>query len=237
MEVKINALMLKSVDYKDNDKMLTLYSLEQGLIGASIRGVKKAGAKLGFSAQPFCFAEYILSVNGERATVIGATEIESFYNVRLHIGAYYASCVVAEFLIKCGSEQSDEKMFMLAVNTIKKLNFNPQDANGELCKFLYRALNLLGYGIKADGCASCKSDATQGEYSYFDFESGALYCEDCSLPSHRKILNGTANGLQQLSLNQPMPSESQALVLKFLNYYLEQKTGETLKTINELLNL
>ena len=56
MEEKLNALMLRGVDYKDNDKMLTLYSLERGLVSAGIKGVKKAGAKLKFASQPFCFA-------------------------------------------------------------------------------------------------------------------------------------------------------------------------------------
>lgn len=54
MEEKINALMIRSVDYADNDKILSLFSLEQGVISAKIRGVKKAGAKLKFAAEPFC---------------------------------------------------------------------------------------------------------------------------------------------------------------------------------------
>ena len=64
MEEKINALMIRSVDYADNDKILSLFSLEQGVISAKIRGVKKAGAKLKFAAEPFCFAEYILAGGG-----------------------------------------------------------------------------------------------------------------------------------------------------------------------------
>ncbi len=43
--IKVNALALKSVDYRDNDKMISLYSLEKGLIGACVRGAKKAGSK------------------------------------------------------------------------------------------------------------------------------------------------------------------------------------------------
>ena len=61
MEVKVNALVIKAVDYKDNDRILTLYSLEKGKITAGIKGVKKAGAKLKFASEPFCFAEYILA--------------------------------------------------------------------------------------------------------------------------------------------------------------------------------
>ena len=60
MEYKVDALVLRTADYGESDKMLTLFSLQQGKISAAAKGVRKAGAKLRFAAQPFCFAEYVL---------------------------------------------------------------------------------------------------------------------------------------------------------------------------------
>ena len=42
MEFKTDALMLKAVDYGENDKMVTLLTAERGKIGACMKGVKKA---------------------------------------------------------------------------------------------------------------------------------------------------------------------------------------------------
>ena len=78
MEVKVNAIVIRAVDYKDNDRILTLYSLEKGKITAGIKGVKKAGAKLKFASEPFCFAEYILAEKNGRYTVTGASYYEIF---------------------------------------------------------------------------------------------------------------------------------------------------------------
>ena len=72
--IKVNALMLRATDYLENDKILTLLTAERGKITAGIKGVKKAGAKLKFAAQPFCFAEYILAERGGRYTVTQASE-------------------------------------------------------------------------------------------------------------------------------------------------------------------
>ena len=91
MEVKVNALMLRAADYNENDKILTLLTAENGKITAGIKGVKKAGAKLKFAAQPFCFAEYILSKKGDKYTVINASETESFYDLRTDINKFYAA--------------------------------------------------------------------------------------------------------------------------------------------------
>ena len=66
MEIKVNALMIRATDYGENDKILTLLTAERGKISAGIKGVKKAGAKLKFDAQPFCMAEYVLACRGNR---------------------------------------------------------------------------------------------------------------------------------------------------------------------------
>ena len=95
MEFIVNALMLRSVDYKENDKILTLLTAERGKISAGIKGVKKAAAKLKFAAQPFCFAEYVLADRGGKYTVINASECESFYDLRTDINKFYAASAVA----------------------------------------------------------------------------------------------------------------------------------------------
>lgn len=82
MEIKTEAIVVQSLDYKDDDKLLTLFSPSLGKITAGIRGVKKPKAKLAFASQPFCFAEYVLAEKGGRYTVISAYLHESFFELR-----------------------------------------------------------------------------------------------------------------------------------------------------------
>ncbi|MBR4419743.1 MAG: DNA repair protein RecO [Clostridia bacterium] len=237
MEVKLNALMLRGVDYKDNDKMLTLYSLERGLVSASIRGVKKAGAKLKFASQPFCFAEYILNYNGERAVVTGATELESFYNLRLDIPALYSASVVAEYLIKCAGEERNEELFMLAINTVKQLNFSSGMKIYALADFLIKAMQIEGYKIEGAHCKNCFALAHLGEFAYFDFESGSLFCEDCKIEGSTRILSVTAEALESVILGEECEGEKVKYLLKFLAYYINLKMGVALNSIDELLQM
>ncbi len=55
--------MLRATDYLENDKILTLLTAEKGKITAGIKGVKKAGAKLKFAAQPFFPSRVTTKVN------------------------------------------------------------------------------------------------------------------------------------------------------------------------------
>lgn len=237
MEVKLNALMLRAVDYKDNDKMLTLYSLEQGLISVGIKGVKKAGAKLKFATQPFCFAEYLLNVNGERATVTGATELESFYNLRLDVTSFYTATVISEYLLKCSSEEKNEELFMLAINTLKQINFSSIQKLFLLCDFLIKAMQIEGYKIQGECCSNCHALAHLGEFAYFDFEKGALFCEDCKTDSCSRILSSTAEALECVMAGEDCENEKLKYLLKFLRYYVELKTGTSLNCIEELLQM
>lgn len=52
MELKTDALVLRSADYKDNDKILTLFSADMGKITAVARGVKKTARALNSRLNP-----------------------------------------------------------------------------------------------------------------------------------------------------------------------------------------
>ena len=102
MEIKTEGIVLQSMDYKDNDKLLTLFSPTLGKILVGARGVKKPKAKLSFAVQPFCFAEYILAEKGGRYTLTGAYQYESFFSLRLDIVRFYAAIAAFLFLYKNG---------------------------------------------------------------------------------------------------------------------------------------
>jgi hypothetical protein len=66
MNEKVNGITLRTVNYKDSDRILTLFTLEKGKITANARGVRKANAKMKQVAEPFCFAETILAEKSGR---------------------------------------------------------------------------------------------------------------------------------------------------------------------------
>ena len=51
--LKCTAIVLRFADYKDADRMVTLFSRQQGRISASVRGVKKQNSKLRAGAELF----------------------------------------------------------------------------------------------------------------------------------------------------------------------------------------
>jgi DNA repair protein RecO (recombination protein O) len=238
MEVKVNALMLRACDYKDNDKILTLLTAELGKISAGIKGVKKFGAKLKFAAQPFCFAEYILSKSGDRYTVIQASEIESFYDLRTDINKFYAASAVCEGALALTLEgEENNSLFYECVNALSGMCTG--DECDVLIKFLLNILTACGYGIGLDNCTECGNVLLSQEKMRFDMDSGAFTCWDCG--------NGTgASGVTYNVLRAAsgktydktfITPDGKKRALRLLREYLTYKTDAKLLSLSEYIRL
>ena len=84
-ELKVTAIVLSQADLKENDKLVTLFTLELGVIKAQLRGVKQAKSKLKFACQPFFVGEYFLIKRNNFYQVKTVNAIESFFDFCYHI--------------------------------------------------------------------------------------------------------------------------------------------------------
>lgn len=241
MEEKCRAIVLRAIDYKDNDKILKLFSLEHGIVSAAIRGVKKAGAKLKFATQPFCFCEYVLSVKGDKRTVISADIIESFYPIREDILKFYAGAVALEFASEFAQEEMDSKgLFLLLLEFLNAISFSAVSPKGALAKFLFSALAISGYELSVNACHKCRK--TPKNRAFFDFNAGASVCEECKENTDVEVNPNTLKLLAEVSVlpfdkieEYPQMIENKAI--KLLCYIAELKTGVVLRSASELLLL
>ncbi len=236
--IKVNALMLRAVDYGENDKILTLLSAELGKISAGIKGVKKAGAKLRFAAQPFCFAEYVLTKRGERYTVTQASETESFYDIRTDINKFYAASAVCEganSLTFGGAE--DERLFTLAVQALS--NICNSDESYALIKFFLAALSVSGYTVGLDNCSECGAPLLSAQRMRFDMSVGAFTCWDCGTGVGAS--GTTYNILRMCSGKTYDPAfitpDGAKRALRLLREYLSYKTDSRCVSLSEYIRL
>lgn len=233
--IKVNALMLRAVDYLENDKILTLLTAERGKLTAGIKGVKKAGAKLKFAAQPFCFAEYILAERGGRYTVTQASECESFYELRTDITKFYAACAVCEAAIALTYEgDTSGEIFSDCVRTLSTMCAN--DEGLTLISFLLSVLRKSGYGISLENCPACGASLTEADKMRFNMDTGSFCCWDC----------GTGVGVSGVTYEVLRAADGHAgatsdegkkRALKLLKEYLAYKTDAKLNSLQEFIKL
>ncbi len=235
MEEKLSGIVLNAISYGENDKILNVFTLEKGLISAKIKGVKKAGARLKFASEPFCFAEFILKLGKAGYTVINASLIESFYSIREDIFKFYAGGVVLEFVRRFYRENIvSQTAFFSVIEAVKGISFG-DDYLVSLSKFLINALDGAGYALNLEGCVKC--GCKNPSRAFFDYLDGAFYCENCFNGEGREIYPDTFIGLNRLVGGEDITKEQAVRGLRLIDYYLQFKTEEKLSSLKELLKM
>lgn len=236
MECKADALVLRTADYGESDRMLTLFTLQQGKLSAAAKGVRKAAAKLRFAAQPFCFAEYVLAKRGERCTVIGATLTDGFYPLREDISKFYAAAALVGVLDAVLPEGVvNEELFLRAVNALGQMCEGSEEET--LISFLLKVLELSGYMLTFERCADCGGKLS-GRI-WFDMQSGCFYCGECARgagasPSTLNVLRKCAGLAFDASL---VCKDGYVRALKLLSAYFFEKTETRVKALQEYIVL
>lgn len=238
MEIKTEAIVLSTVDYKDNDKLLTLFSSDLGKITANIRGVRKPKAKLAFAAQPFCFAEYVLAEKGGRYTVTSAYLHESFFSLRADIDRFYAACAAAEICRSILYENEVyDGLFIGFAECLKTLALAEEDAAEALIGFILIALHESGYPIDLGFLEECDGDL--GERLWFDFADGKFTSfERCTRGERASV--STYHVLRKcagLSYAEDLLAGGRKRALRLLKAYLSEKTEQSYENLGECIRL
>ena len=179
MHTKTKALVLREVDYRESDKILTLLTQEQGKLTVSARGCRKKGSAIAAGCQLLAWSEMVLYDYHGKWSVKEAAAERLFQGVRddlerLSLGCYFAE--VAEALALEGIPSPE--LLSLSLNSLHAL-----DRMGEkplpLVKtaFEWRSMCLAGYEPLVEGCAVCGADPPAE--ARFHLREGVLHCATC----------------------------------------------------------
>lgn len=221
MDYTEDALVLRTVNFGENDKMVTLLTAGRGKISAAMKGVRKATARLNFAAQPFCFAEYTLAERAGRRTVTGASLYDGFYALREDMEKYYAGiCVLEACDALVLEEMPSDEFLVAAVEALGAIGAGEEYA---LVKFLCDALRFAGYPVELPA----------GEAKRFSFASGA-FCDEEGVP----VSESTVETLRFVLSGEGTPSpDGKKRALRLLRAFFSYQTESDLPTLGELLNL
>ncbi len=188
-EIKLKGIVIKADDYKDSDKLVTIFSAEKGLIRARVRGVKKNKAKLAFAVQPFAFVEFMLTERDGFYTVINASSIDQFYAITSDFDNYVFMLACLEVVQKTVKEnESQVELFLLLLNSLKLVAYKNASSINVFIKFMIEAMKFLGFSFIFDKCACCGNSLNENNVG-FSYEYNGLLCPKCLSKENNLELN------------------------------------------------
>ena len=241
MDVTTQAITLKATDYKENDKLLLIYSVDLGKITVHARGIKKATAKLKFAGEPFCFGNFELACSRDRYTLKTCDQTESFYSLREDLLAFYAGCSILETLAVMETEgQCNPQVFVATLKSLSQLS-NRVNPHLVALHFVITYLDLCGYKLQPNLCATCQC-RLDGK-AYLDLAQGGFVCPACQT-ANSVVVSRPAKALFDLLEGLPVdklkninaPTNQIRECLQVLSTYLAYEFGK-IKPLAELAKM
>ena len=113
-DLTLRGMVIRTVDYRDNDRILTLFTAEQGRVDAKARNCRKATSPLLACTQPFTYGEYQLFCHKNKYIVDQGEVLESFYPLREDIGRFAAASLCAALCLEgVQAEESSADLVLL----------------------------------------------------------------------------------------------------------------------------
>lgn len=176
MHYKVEGLVLRETDYKDNDKLLTILTKDRGRMTARARGVKSKHSKLRSGCQLLTYSEFSIFENRGFCTVQEASPLEMFVELRtdlelLALASYFAQ--VAEKLAQ--EDAPTPNLLSLILNCVYALCRLRKPQLQVKAAFELSAACLAGYEPDLSGCDVCGQEYP----AFFCVQQGVLHCRNC----------------------------------------------------------
>ena len=178
MHTTTKALVLRTVDYKESDRILTLLTSEQGKLTASARGCRKKGSLIAAGCQLLCWSEMVLYDYKNRWLVKETSTERQFEGVRTDIEKLALACYFAEVTEALAIEGLPcPELLSLILNSLHALDKLDKPLKQVKAAFELKALCVAGYEPMLEGCAICGEEVPR--HMRFHLREGVLHCADC----------------------------------------------------------
>ena len=201
---KTEAVVLRSFRLGEADRVLHLYTLERGRIGAVAKGVRKTKSRFGGRLEPLSHVELMLHQGGgELQTVTGAELVRSHHEAREDSYRLGVGLVGAEAMLRLFPEQeANERAFRAVARFLDLLDSaaphpNTTSLDPLVLSFQLKLLWLSGYLPHLTSCTECGAEDGLAGYSP---KAGGAVCGACAngvLPLTRDGLLGIEGLLQR----------------------------------------
>jgi DNA repair protein RecO (recombination protein O) len=182
---KSEAVVLRSFRLGEADRVLHLYTLARGRVGAVAKGIRKTKSRFGARLEPLSHVELMLHEgSGELQTVTGVELLRSHHAVREQRYPLGVGLVGAEAMLRLFTEQeANPRAFQALTRFLDLLDELPATKAGRpaldplALSFQLKLLWLSGYLPHLTSCANCGAQDTP--LIGYSAAAGGAVCAGC----------------------------------------------------------
>ena len=247
---RVEAIVLRHSDYGEADRILVLYTRENGKVRAIAKGARKIRSRKAGHLEPFTRVVLQLAQGRDMPIVTQADTVDAYLPLRedlLKTGyAAYIAEMVDRFFYEEGENQA---VYRLLTETLERISSQP---NPQLAirYFEMHLLDLLGFRPELFHCLGC-GEEIQPQGQFFSIAQGGVFCPKCGasrpdvtpvsvelLRTLRHMQRSTyaeASRLERANLPPTVQTDMETLLQRYMAYLLERNlnTPNFLKEIQK----
>ena len=180
-EYRTRALVLRTFDQGESDRLVHLYTEELGRVSAIAKGARRSRRRFPGTLELFCVLD-VRIVDPPRSSLMrleGARLVRSFGDLTGELRRYAIACQFVELLDRLTAEnQPAPDLLRFAIGVLEVLSEEVPDRLLALL-VLAKTLARLGYRPQLQMCAECGSALPRGSEVGFDPRQGGAVCPAC----------------------------------------------------------
>jgi DNA repair protein RecO (recombination protein O) len=233
---RADSVVLRHSDWGEADRLLVLYTREQGKLRAIAKGARKVTSRKAGHLEPFTHVTLQLAKGRDFLIVTQAETINAFLALHDDLVKTGYAAYVLELLDRFtyDEEGANPSLFRLLTESLERIE-KESEAWVAVRYYEMRLLDFLGFRPQLFECANC-GRKIEAEDQYFSFREGGVICPRCGrgLPN---LISITVEALKYLrhfqrssyrdaSRARPSPQvekETEILMQGYFTYLLERE--------------
>ena len=171
-----DALLLRATDYRDADRIVTLFTREAGKLSAIARGARGSKRRFAGALEPYAVIRVELTPRrGELYGLKQAEVVRSFPAILTDLGRMNAAGAALALVRDAHAmEVSDADLFVAVVQYLTLVDHEGDSQRDLLLCLTLRVLYLMGIAPRLSACGRSGEEVPDGRSAYFDPALGSV---------------------------------------------------------------
>jgi DNA repair protein RecO (recombination protein O) len=231
------AIVIRTRDFDDADKIMTLLTREEGKVQAVARGARRPRNRYAAAAQLFTQLNASMFSGRSLDTLSQVDIIESFRLlredlVRMAYGSYI--CELMDEMVK--EKQRHESIYLLLLTTLHLLNAPEMEPEPILRAYELKLLSIMGFRPSLEQCVVCGNAPAPAPVVRFSPAMGGVLCATCpsegegvhrmsrgTLETMKRLLDGDIRKATILRVTGDLGREMDRVMSDYVSRHTERK--------------
>lgn len=176
-----DGLLLRSVDYADADRIVTLFTSDLGKVSVIAYGARKSRRRFQGVLEPFSLLKAEVRLGrGELGQLVQAQISQAFPHIIRNLNTIQNAAAALDLIHTATPAREPSKaLFTATVGMLGLLDKNPDLAEQALLCFQVQVMKLTGFAPCFDQCGKCHNRARETQPGHFDPAAGFMVCRVC----------------------------------------------------------